>query len=105
MRVLILLSAALFGQQELLTSDQGIALEFSFQFTARLEEGRCDLCKRLGLRSTVTMDDWASCTAMLCGSGYYDESGVYHVAKPCNTCSMHGRCSRGHVVYQEYKSS
>ncbi len=61
-----------------------------------LQDGRCSICKMLGIRSTVTMNVFGSCTAMFCGSGHYDEDGNFVPPKPCNTCTRNGRCSNGH---------
>ena len=63
-----------------------------------LDAGRCGACKRWGVTSTVTMEATGACTAMFCGSGHYDENGKFQPAKPCNTCTFGGRCSRGHQV-------
>ncbi len=68
-----------------------------------LEEGRCGACKRWGTTSTVMMDGFGACTLLHCGSGYFDEKGVFHPPTPCNTCTYGGRCSRGHSVSQVFK--
>jgi hypothetical protein len=71
---------------------------------ATLEDGRCSVCKWLGLRSTVLMSAGMACTAMFCGSGYYDEDGRFHAPQPCNTCTRMGSCSRGHQIAELLKN-
>jgi hypothetical protein len=63
-----------------------------------LQDGICSICKKKGLKSTVTMDGMMSSTAVFCGNGHYDEDGVFVYPKPCNTVTQYGRCSRGHTV-------
>lgn len=63
-----------------------------------LIDGKCSVCQKAGLKSTVVMDGGGSCTAMYCGSGYYDEDGKFHAPKDCNTCTYRGKCSRGHSI-------
>jgi len=75
---------------------------------ATLDHGRCSTCKRFHVESKVTMDGFVSCTAMYCGPGptvYNEEGNVISQAAstPCNTCTEHGRCSRGHSVYSSSK--
>ncbi len=82
------------------TSD-GILLSrahFAKAETGTLHEGKCSICEKAGVKSTVTMDGYSSCTAMYCGSGFYDEDGKFQAPKACNTCTTVGHCSRGHQV-------
>jgi hypothetical protein len=66
---------------------------------SHLENGRCAVCRRLGLKSTVPIEGYCSCTTMYCSGGYYDEDG--HAVRPtesCNTCTCTRTCSKWHVI-------
>jgi len=70
-----------------------------------LDKGVCSICKKQGKKSTVTMDGFASCTAMFCSASLdtYDTDGHLlpkTAAANCNTCTRYGRCSNGHTVTQ-----
>ena len=52
------------------------------------EGGKCSACGRWHVTSTVVMAAISNCTAMYCGSGYYDEQGAFHAPTPCNTCTQ-----------------
>ena len=73
-------------------------------FAAKLEDGRCSICKRNGWKSTVTTSQASSCTVLACAPGQYDERGHWIEPKPCNTCWIWGTCSRGHEVVEIWKS-
>ena len=66
--------------------------------TGTLENGICSICKKQGLKSTVTMDGMMSSTAVYCGSGHYGEKGKFVSPPACNAVTQYGRCSRGHTV-------
>ena len=68
-----------------------------------LDNGKCSACGRWHVTSTVVMAAISSCTAMYCGSGYYDEQGAFHAPTPCNTCTQYGQCSRGHRLVIQSK--
>jgi hypothetical protein len=70
---------------------------------AELVEGRCSLCMQIGTTSRVELGI-GSCTLMHCGSGYYDEKGVYVAPPKCNTCKVVHACSRGHNVVEEIQT-
>jgi len=72
---------------------------------AMLEDGKCSVCKRFGVNSTVTMDNFGSCTLVNCMPGHYNENGEYVAGPACNTCSVSGRCSRGHQVAMVVRSN
>lgn len=72
--------------------------------TATLTEGKCSICQKLHIKSTVVMNAYGSCTLMFCGPGYYDEEGKYVAPKPCNTCAYEGNCSNGHHIVDSFKS-
>lgn len=72
---------------------------------ATLVEGRCSHCAKIGIASTVPGSAGAMCTLAGCGTGYYDEKGIYHAPEPCNTCtSMPVKCSMGHEVINTWRS-
>jgi hypothetical protein len=49
---------------------------------APLDNFKCSACGRWHVTSTVVMAAISSCTAMYCGSGYYDEQGAFHAPTP-----------------------
>lgn len=57
--------------------------------------GICPICAEDGEKSTVTISGDAPST-MYCGSGHYDEDGLFHAPEPCVTTSYTGTCSNGH---------
>ncbi len=63
----------------------GLAVAHSDE-VATLVKGKCSLCLRAGLRSTVTLEA-PRCT------GTYDEKGKFHAI-----CVTEGSCSRGHSI-------
>lgn len=69
---------------------------------ATLMDGRCSHCKRLGVESRVILSGVASCTAVYCGGGHYDEKGRYVAPPKCNSCTAVHECTRGHQVVETY---
>ena len=63
-----------------------------------LINGRCSVCMKLKLKSTVRCNGVSSCTVMYCGSGYFDENGDFNPPEPCNTCTTYCECSQGHTI-------
>ena len=78
------------------------------EIVGTLDDGICSVCKKLGKKSTVTMDMYSTVTAMYCGGGEdrYDEHGKLLPKPPaggCNTATQGGRCSNGHKVIKTWK--
>lgn len=70
----------------------------SVESVGTLVDNKCSICMKSGLKSTVTLDLYGTCTAMACISPTYDENGKPLPQKPCNTCSFGATCSRGHKL-------
>jgi hypothetical protein len=67
---------------------------------ATLDNGKCSACGRWHVTSTVVMAAISSCTAMYCGSGYYDEQGAFHALQHVHAVWA---CSRGHRLVIQSK--
>ena len=67
---------------------------------AFLHNGKCSVCEKWGVKSTVEMQMFGTATAMFCGNGHYDEGGTFVPPKNCNTLTRYGRCSRGHAIIE-----
>jgi hypothetical protein len=75
-----------------------LVLSLLWSQPAYLENGKCSVCHRFGVTSTVTVNMTVTCTLMACSPSYYDTTGKYVYVPDCNTCSAAMRCSRGHAV-------
>ena len=58
--------------------------------------GKCPVCEVTGTKSKVSVG-FQLCTAVYCGSSYYDEDGREVHPQACNTCTAEARCSLGHT--------
>lgn len=102
---LFLVSMA-WGENWVTTEDRNIdnSIFISTENTAGLlVVGRCSVCMKENKESTVTCEAGFNCTAMYCGSGYYDKDGTFIPPPNCNTCTQTCRCSNGHVITDGFK--
>ena len=58
-----------------------------------LDNGKCSACGRWHVTSTVVMAAISSCTAMYCGSGYYDDQGAFHALRPATRARSTGNAA------------
>lgn len=67
-----------------------------------LVEGKCSVCMKFKLTSTVEPKGPMTCSADYCGKGMYNAKGEYIPPPACNSCSGELICSRGHKLVMTY---
>jgi hypothetical protein len=82
------------GKKEGRTMKELIFVLVAFWNTpATLDNGKCSACGRWHVTSTVVMAAISCCTAMYCGSGYYDDQGAFHALRPATRARSTGNAA------------